>query len=146
MPGRRADAGFLTPDKKNGSRRNRNALERRYHAAIPAIVGGAALLLLPTAGSPVVSIAILSVLAAGIYSFIAPFYSMPSDFLTGLSAASGIALINSVANVGAFVGPYVIGVINEKTGGLNGGMVFTGISLLVCATLTLLLPKKRSAA
>jgi LPXTG-motif cell wall-anchored protein len=37
-------------------------------------------------------------------------------------------------------------VINEKTGDLNGGMVFTGISLLVCATLALLLPKKRMAA
>lgn len=79
-------------------------------------------------------------------SLIAPFFSMPSEFLTRLSAASGIALINSVANVGAFVGPYVIGVINEKTGGLNGGMVFTGISLLVCAALALLLPKKQLAA
>ena len=43
-------------------------------------------------------------------------------------------------------GPYVIGLLNQKTGELNGGMVFTGISLLVCATLALLLPKRRLAA
>src|SRR5262249_45392618 len=115
------------------SRSSDRKLERRYHAAIPAMAGGVALLLLATTSSPLLSIAILSVMAAGIYSFIAPFFAMPSEFLTGVSAASGIALINSVANLGAFVGPYVIGVINGKTGGLNGGMVFAGISLLVCA-------------
>ena len=128
------------------SRSSDRKLERRYHAAIPAMVGGVALLSLAMAGSPIISILILSVMAAGIYSFIAPFFSMPSEFLTGISAASGIALINSVANAGAFVGPAVIGVINEKTGGLNGGMVFTGISLLVCATLALSLPRRRLAA
>ena len=130
------------------SRRSDRKLERRYHSCIPAMVGGAALLFLATTGSPpgspVVTVAILSVLAAGIYGFIAPFFSMPSEFLTGVSAASGIALINSVGNVGAFLGPYAIGGINEKTGGLNGGMVFAGSSLLVCAALALLLPKRRT--
>ena len=85
-------------------------------------------------------------MAVGIYSFIAPFFSIPSEFLTGLSAASGIALINSVANVRAFVGPYAIGVINQKTGGLHDGMVFAGLSLFASAALALLLPKKRTPA
>lgn len=118
-------------------------LERRYHAAIPAMVGGLALVLLATAAPRAFSIAVLSLMSAGIYSFIAPLFSMPSEFLTGGSAASGIALINSVANLGAFVGPNAIGVINQRTGGLKGGMAFAGVSLLVSATLAVLLPKRR---
>lgn len=123
------------------SRSSDRRLERRYHAGIPPLVGGAALLLLSAGGSPVWSVVILSVMAAGIYSFIAPFYAMPGEFLTGRSAASGIALINSVANAGAFVGPYAIGAIGERTGGLNGGMIFAAAALFACGALTLLLPK-----
>ncbi len=99
--------------------------------------------LLAAAAPRAFSIAVLSLMSAGIYSFIAPLFSMPSEFLTGGSAASGIALINSVANLGAFVGPNAIGVINQRTGGVKGGMAFAGVSLLVSATLAVLLPKRR---
>ena len=122
------------------SRSSDRRLERRYHAAIPAIAAATALLLLPTVDSPLLSVALLSLMAAGIYGFSGPFWSLPGEFLTGRSAASGIALINSVANVGAFVGTYMIGVINGRTGGWNGGMFFTAAALPLCATLALLLP------
>ena len=124
------------------SRSSDRRLERRFHTAIPAIVGGTALLLLTMTRSSIASIALLSLMAAGIYSFIAPFFTIPSEFLSGYSAASGIALINSVANIGAFVGPYAIGTITGKTRSLSGGMAFGGVSLLVSATLALLLPRK----
>jgi MFS transporter, ACS family, tartrate transporter len=78
------------------SRSSDRSLERRFHTAIPAIIGGTALLLLTMTHSPTASIVLLSLMAAGIYSFIAPFFTLPSDFLSGISAASGIALINSV--------------------------------------------------
>ena len=78
----------------------------------------------------------------GIYSFMGPFWTMPSEFLTGYSAASGIALINSIANLGGFVGPYAIGAISEKTGTLYGGLALAGLLLLVSATLILLVPRK----
>jgi len=73
--------------------------------AIPAFIGGIALLLLGRTSSPVLSIVLLSLVTLGIYSFYGPFFSFPSQFLTGFSAASGIALINSVANLGGFVWP-----------------------------------------
>jgi len=125
------------------SRSSDRKLERRYHAAIPAVVGGIALLLLGTTNSPVFSIVLLSFMALGIYSFYGPFYSLPSEFLTGFSAASGIALISSVANLGGFVGPYAIGAINGRTGSLYGGLVAVGVSLFVSAMLLLVLPKER---
>jgi len=125
------------------SRSSDQKLERRYHVAIPAIIGGMALLLLGRTSSPFLSIALLSLVALGIYSFYGPFFSLPSQFLTGFSAALGIALINSVGSLGGFVGPYSIGAINTRTGSLYGGLAAVGVSLFVSATLVLALPKER---
>jgi len=61
--------------------------------------------------------------------------------LTGFSAASGIALINSAGNLGGFAGSAVVGFIGQKTGSLDGGLAFAGIFMLVSAALVLLLPK-----
>jgi MFS transporter, ACS family, tartrate transporter len=127
------------------SRSSDRSLERRFHTAIPAIIGGTALPLLTTTHSPIASIVLLSLMAAGIYSFIAPFFTLPSEFLSGISAASGIALINSVANIGAFIGPSTVGAITGKTKSFSGGMAFAGASLLLSATLALLLPRKAQA-
>lgn len=127
------------------SRSSDRSLERRLHTAIPAIIGGTALLLLTMTHSPIASIVLLSLMAVGIYSFIAPFFTLPSEFLSGISAASGIALINSVANIGAFIGPYTVGAITGKTKSFSGGMAFAGASLLLSATLALLLPRKARA-
>jgi ACS family tartrate transporter-like MFS transporter len=80
--------------------------------------------------------------ALGIYSFYGPFFSIPSQFLTGISAASGIALINSVANLGGFAGPYAIGTIKARTGSLYGGLAAIGISFFLSATMVLMLPKE----
>jgi ACS family tartrate transporter-like MFS transporter len=125
------------------SRSSDRKLERRYHAAIPAIVGGMALLLLGTTSSPQLSIVLLSLVTLGIYSFYGPFFSLPSEFLTGFSAASGIALINSIGNLGGFVGPYAIGAIVARTGSLSGGLAVIGISLFASATLLLFLNIER---
>ena len=127
------------------SRSSDRKLERRYHAAIPLTIGGIALTLLGTAASPWSLIALLSFAAMGIYSFLGPFWTMPSEFLTGYSAASGIALITSVANLGGFIGPYMIGAISERTGSSYGGLAVAGVSLFVSATLVLLLPRKARA-
>jgi MFS transporter, ACS family, tartrate transporter len=125
------------------SRRSDRRLERRYHATIPVIVGGIALMLVGTTSSPWLSIALWSFVAMGMYSYSGPFFSVPSEFLTGFAAASGIALINSVGNLGGFVGPSVIGALANGAGGIYRGLAMAGISLFVAATLLLLLPKKR---
>ena len=127
------------------SRSSDRLLERRYHAAIPALVGGVALLLMGTSPSSLFLVALLSLLAAGVYSFVGPFWALPGEFLTGFSAAAGIGLINSVANLGGFVGPFAIGVMSGWTGGIYGGLALAGIPLLVSATLLLFLPRRAPA-
>jgi len=116
-------------------------MERRYHAAACLLVGGIGFLSLGRMHSPFVTVVFLSLLAIGYCSSLGPFWAMPSEFLTGFSAASGIAFINSVGNLGGFFGPSMVGFITEKTGTLYGGLAFAGVSLLAAATLVLLLPK-----
>jgi ACS family tartrate transporter-like MFS transporter len=124
------------------SRSSDRKQERRFHAAIPAVVAGIALASLGAVPSIFPTILLLSFAAVGIYSVYGPFYSLPSDFLTGFAAASGIALVSSLANLGGFAGPYATGWISQKTGSLYGGLAVAGVSLFLSATLMLLLPRR----
>lgn len=124
------------------SRSSDRMLERRYHVAIPAVMGAVALVLLGTTRSPLFSVALLSLLAVSAYSSLGPFWALPSEFLTGLSAAAGIALINSIGNLGGFVGPWAIGLISQRTGSLYGGLALAGAFMLAAAILVLRLPKR----
>jgi len=125
------------------SRSSDRKRERRFHAAIPAVVAGIALASLGLATHSIfATVLLLSFAALGIYSVYGPFYSLPGDFLTGFAAASGIALVSSLANLGGFAGPVATGWISQKTGSLYGGLAVAGISLFASATLMLLLPKR----
>jgi len=123
------------------SRSSDRTLERRYHAVIPAMIAATSLLLLGamTTSSAFLSVVLWCFVAGGVYSMLPPFWSMPNEFLSGFSAAAGIALINSFGNIGSFVGPYVMGAINQRTGSLHGGLLFAGISLFTSAMLILAL-------
>jgi ACS family tartrate transporter-like MFS transporter len=79
-------------------------------------------------------------MAAGAYAYTAPFWTLPNQFLTGASAAVGIALINSVGNLGGFVGPYVVGLAATKTGSLYAGVGLAAAALFTSAALVLTLP------
>jgi len=127
------------------SRNSDRTMERKYHAAIPALIAGIALVSLGGAHSAFSSIFFLCFASLGIYSVYGPFWSLPSEFLTGFAAASGIALISSVANLGGFVGPYLVGMVSQRTASLYGGLALTGVSLFFCAALASLLPKKARA-
>jgi MFS transporter, ACS family, tartrate transporter len=114
--------------------------ERKYHATIPAIIVGIAFGFLAATHSVFFSVVLWSFVAMGIWSFQGPFWSLASEFLTGFSAASGIALITSVGILGGFVGPYAFGFISQRTGSTYGGLVVAGVSVLVSAILMLVLP------
>jgi ACS family tartrate transporter-like MFS transporter len=128
------------------SRSSDRMLERRYHVAIPAIIAGIALALMGTTRSPFYSVTLLTFLAIGVYSFLGPFWALPSEFLTGFSAATGIALINSIGNLSQLVGPYMIGTIAMRTGNLYTGLAIAGVPLFISATLVLRLPRKARAS
>ena len=128
------------------SRNSDRTLERRYHAAISAVVGGSAFLLMSTTRSPFFHLTLLSLVAAGVYSYLGPFWALPNEFLTGYSAAAGLALINSVSNLGGFVGPYATGTIGKITGNINTGLAVVGACMIVSAALVLLLPRRAGSS
>lgn len=116
-------------------------LERRYHVALPLLVAAIVFLLFGSTSSPVISMVLLCLLTACVYSYPAPFWALPNEFLTGYSAAAGIALINSVGNLGGLVGPAGVGYFAQRLGKLSTGLGFAAVPLLVSVTLLLLLPK-----
>ena len=123
------------------SRHSDRAMERRYHMAASAGVAGVALLVLGAPRLPSFSVVLFSAVAIGAYSFLPVFFSIPGEFLAGFSAAAGIALVTSVANLGGFAGPYTVGLIRQKTGNPFFGLICAGIFYLLSATLALALPK-----
>jgi sugar phosphate permease len=89
--------------------------ERCYHIAIPAAIGGLGLALSAMPGiSGAFGLFALSIACAGAVSASSSFWSLPALYLSGTAAAGGIALINSIGNLGGQVGPLVIGLVSSK--------------------------------
>jgi ACS family tartrate transporter-like MFS transporter len=126
------------------SRSSDRKMERRLHAAVPLIALSIALLLMSSPHNLVITIAVLTLMACGYYCFLNPFWALPNEFLAGASAAIGIALINSVGNLGGLAGPYAVGAISHATGNLYIGLAVCAIPVLLSGILVLLLRERRS--
>ena len=113
--------------------------ERRWHAAILAFVGSAALLAAAYSGSVVPMIAAISLAVLAEFSMMGPFWSMPTTLLSGTGAAAGIALINSLGNLGGFFGPYIIGKVRLSTGGFKGGLLVVAAAMAFAGCLAALI-------
>src|SRR5260221_1128909 len=90
-------------------------LERRFHAAIRALFAGAAMAVLGAPHSIAITVALLGMAVAGMYSVYGPAYSLPSELLTGSAVAAGLGLTSSIANAAGVVGPYVAGWVRQRT-------------------------------
>jgi ACS family tartrate transporter-like MFS transporter len=80
-------------------------------------------------GSSFLALAFMSVATIGIYGSKPAFWPMPSLFLTGTAAAGGIAMVNSIGNLGGYFGPFIVGWIKDSTGSFEAGLYF----LAACA-------------
>ena len=109
--------------------------ERRLHTAVPMACAALGLLLATqTRGHLPLTVACFMVGFAGFKAYLPAFWSMPSLFLKESAAAGSIGLINSVGNLGGFLGPYVLGTVEALTGSFEGGLFF----LVVCMTVSAL--------
>jgi ACS family tartrate transporter-like MFS transporter len=120
--------------------------ERRWHVAIPCLIGafGFVITVLGPA-TPAFALTTLSVAAFGIWGTLGPFWAIPTALLRGTAAAGGIALVNSIGNVGGFVGPYLMGWIRDATGGFTAGLLTLAAILVLGAAIVLRLeePEER---
>lgn len=117
------------------SRRSDRLGERRFHAAFPLIFGALGLIGSGITSDPFLSIMMMAVAVAGVYSFYGPFWSLVTQYLSSSAAAVGIAVINSIGNLSGFVGPYGIGLIQDVTGNVKMALFFVSASLLVSSLL-----------
>jgi MFS transporter, ACS family, tartrate transporter len=111
--------------------------ERVWHTALPPLIGGIALAGAGLVTVPVIAFLLIIVATVGIYSFFGPFWTLPAVFLAEAAAAVGIAAINSVGNLGGFIGPSLVGALVRTTGTTGSGLVAIGACLAFCGLLTL---------
>lgn len=112
-------------------------VERRWHVAGSALVGAAGMVASGYTTAPVASLIALSVAAAGIWGTMGPFWALPTAYLGGTAAAGGIALINSIGNLGGFVGPYLIGIARDYSGNFQSGLTALAVILVLGAALVI---------
>jgi ACS family tartrate transporter-like MFS transporter len=111
--------------------------ERRWHVAIPALIGAAGWGLAAVVRTPALYVFAFALAQIGIMSVLPTFWSLPTAFLSGTAAAGGIALINSIGNLGGFFGPNLIGQLQAGTGGFSPGMLAVAATLVIGAVLAL---------
>jgi len=81
--------------------------------------------------------AALTLAFVGLKATLGPFWAMGTAFLSGTAAAGGIALINSVGNLGGFVGPTLVGHIKDRTQSNMAALLVLGGALLLMGLLAL---------
>lgn len=104
-------------------RRSDLAKERVWHIAVPLFVTAIALVASAYAGNLPLTMAALIVAAIGGFAAFGLFWTLPTAVLTGIGAAGGIALINSIGSLAGFGGPYLIGWVKELTGNTMAGLL-----------------------
>ena len=115
--------------------------ERRWHVAIPGLVGAVGLAMsVVWSKDPVLAVAALTVGLSGIMATLPLFWSLPTAFLAGTGAAAGIALINSLGNLSGFASPYAVGWLKDATGSTDIGVYMLACGMVVGALLTLSVP------
>ena len=117
--------------------------ERKWHVVGACLLASLGLVLAGLSSTVVAVLAALTLVNIGISSSKPPLWSMPTMFLSGSAAAAGIATINSIGNLGGFVGPAMIGWIKEQTGSFNGGLYFVAGLLVLSAMLTLVVARSQ---
>jgi ACS family tartrate transporter-like MFS transporter len=121
--------------------------ERRLHTAIPIAIGGITLALAPlSVGALPLTMALLICARTGVKAYQPAFWTLPSTFLTATAAAGSVGFINSVGNLGGFIGPFVMGKVQKYTGSFTGALWFLGGIMTVSVVILLLLFRTRPPA
>lgn len=113
---------------------------RRELAALALAAAGIGMAASVYFSNPVIALVALSIGAAGFISVQPIFWTLPTSFLTGAAAASGIALINALGSLGGFVAPVMKNAVDEAAGPA-GGMTALGVIALLGAALIMLLKR-----
>jgi ACS family tartrate transporter-like MFS transporter len=121
------------------SRHSDKRNERKLHSAIPLLFSAAGLIGAGLVSNPVVAMAMICLALSGLYSFKSPFWALPTLFLDRATAAVSIAVINSIGNLGGFVGPSMIGMVKGNSQSAANGLLFLSGLLVIGFLMTILM-------
>ncbi|WP_319636787.1 MFS transporter [Paraburkholderia caribensis] len=110
--------------------------ERYWHIVVVSAFAALTMALSAWTHAPALQFLFICLTAFSLYSIQAVVWALPGQFLSGARAAVGIATINSLANLGGYVGPYGIGLIKDATGSLASGLYFLSATLLFAVVIT----------
>lgn len=122
------------------SRRSDRHMERRWHFAVACFVAAGGLVASAVLGPQLLALLPISVAVIGIYAALPVFWCVPARYLTGVAAAAGMAVVNSVGNLGGFAGPYLVGWLRTATGSFTLALVLLAVGPLTAGLLALCLP------
>lgn len=81
---------------------------------------------------------------AGSFTAMVLFWTTPDQCISDSARAVAIAVINSVGNIGSGIGPLVIGVLYDKTGSFESGLIYVSVLLVIGSILLIFIPMGRS--
>jgi MFS-type transporter involved in bile tolerance (Atg22 family) len=117
--------------------------ERRWHLAIPMLMGFSGLLVATLgAGNPIIAMFGLSIATMGALTGLPMFWPLPAAFLSSAAAAGGLALINSLGQIAGFVSPYLVGWLKDATGNTHVALYILAAVLFFGAMTVLRIPAK----
>lgn len=117
-------------------------LERTWHVAIPCLAACLGFVWAGNSAGALGVILALTIVNMGVNAAKGPVWAMPSMFLSGASAAAGIALINSMGNLGGFAGPLLIGWLKDKLGSYAAGLYAVGGMLALSAVVVVAMARQ----
>ncbi|WP_413741986.1 MFS transporter [Sodalis sp. RH15] len=110
-------------------------MERKWHVVTVILIGAVGMFLLSITTNTWLSMLWLCLISVAAYGYIAVWWTIPTAFLSGLSAAVGLAAINSVGNLGGFFGPWIVGMLVDWTGTPRAGLLFLCASFVIGAVM-----------
>jgi MFS family permease len=118
--------------------------ERKWHAVIAFLFIIVGLVLASAVDDPMIKMLFLCVAGFGFFAVLPVFWTLPTAFLSGAVAASGIAAVNSIGNLGGYFGPQAFGLLRDRSGNDLAGLFFLAGCALVGMLLVLFLGCNRA--
>ena len=112
-------------------------MEQKGHVAAALLMAAVGIGLSGLISNPVIVMALLCFAQIGVSAVPAMFWPLPASFLTGASAAAGIAAINSLGNLSGFAGPFAMGYLKDLTGNFTTGLLVLAGCAVVGAAVVL---------
>jgi MFS transporter, ACS family, tartrate transporter len=112
--------------------------KHRMYLAGTALSAALFLFIAAQTTSIVPGLAFVSLALAATFAMQGPFWATATSFMSGTAAAVGIALINSLGNLGGYFGPYIIGLKRTSGSGFAGGMLVITGCLALAGVLSLM--------